>query len=353
MSTVSINLKPVSGFCIKSTTIYTPSQSSLDSNHASIPVPIGYKVFINIAWDPNVPSPPAGSEEIIQRAMKGDGVDNQISDGWYVPVFVSDGRQDKDKAGNPSLVFDCIYNSSLKSRTLTNPEFKIFLVELALQRLEAQTSLVLSRQIGTPNIASKGKLLPRTVSMPAFLFGNSAISQTVTASVPGGPLIQEVAPEAPLITSQEQPFNKQTKGILKSDSSSQQAIPSIRKANSPSHVRSPWSWSKEHNNDRLAIVISVPSIAPSIIAHATLDVEPRRFILTIPDFPVLDVNLNLSDAEIVSRAQSATSMSLHSESEGAGMEPNNTLTLKRQRDLDVDGATAEWNITKSILVLTV
>lgn len=46
-------------------------------------------------------------------------------------------------------------------------------------------------------------------------------------------------------------------------------------------------------------------------------------------------------------------MSLHSESEGAGMEPNNTLTLKRQRDLDVDGATAEWNITKSILVLTV
>lgn len=31
-------------------------------------------------------------------------------------------------AGNPSLVFDCIYNSSLKSRTLTNPEFKIFLV---------------------------------------------------------------------------------------------------------------------------------------------------------------------------------------------------------------------------------
>lgn len=99
MSTVSINLKPASGFCIKSTTIYTPSQSSLDSNHASIPVPIGYKVFINIAWDPNVPSPPAGSEEIIQRAMKGDGVDNQISDGWYVPVFVSDGRQDKDKGG--------------------------------------------------------------------------------------------------------------------------------------------------------------------------------------------------------------------------------------------------------------
>lgn len=31
-------------------------------------------------------------------------------------------------AGKPSLVFDCIYNSGVKARTLRDPEFKVFLV---------------------------------------------------------------------------------------------------------------------------------------------------------------------------------------------------------------------------------
>jgi hypothetical protein len=42
-------------------------------------------------------------------------------------------------------------------------------IELALQRIEAQTSLVLSRQIGTPNIVAKGKLEPRRVWVPAWI----------------------------------------------------------------------------------------------------------------------------------------------------------------------------------------
>lgn len=63
------------------------------------------------------------------------------------------------------------------------------------------------------------------------------------------------------------------------------------------------------------------------------------------------MNLDLSDAEIVSLASSVTSVSLHGTSEEAGMEPSNTLTLKRQRDLDVDGANAEWNIAEGVLFL--
>lgn len=47
--------------------------------------------------------------------------------------------------------------------------FLISCAELALQRIEAQTPLVLSRQISTPNITSKGTLHPRTVSIPTFL----------------------------------------------------------------------------------------------------------------------------------------------------------------------------------------
>jgi hypothetical protein len=91
---------------------------------------------------------------------------------------------------------------------------------------------------------------------------------------------------------------------------------------------------------------------PLAIARATLDMEPRRFILNIPDFPTLDVNLDLSDAEIVSLASSSTSLTLHGASEEAGTESNNILTLKRQRDFDVDNVNAEWKVADSILVVT-
>jgi hypothetical protein len=121
--------------------------------------------------------------------------------------------------------------------------------ELGLQRLEAQTSLVLSRQIGTPNIASKGKLFPRTVSIPSFLAGDSSVSRTTVR-----PLIQEVAPEA---TPKEHPFNKKIKGILKSDWSQKHSTPSNHKASSSRHTPT-WSWSRK--GDRLAIVILVPSL---------------------------------------------------------------------------------------------
>ena len=32
------------------------------------------------------------------------------------------------KAGNPSIVFDCIYNPSIKSGTLRDPDFKLFII---------------------------------------------------------------------------------------------------------------------------------------------------------------------------------------------------------------------------------
>ncbi|KAH0579754.1 Protein interacting with Hsp90 1 [Termitomyces sp. J132] len=315
MST-TIQLEPVAGFCIKSTVNDAP-------NH-------GLKVFVNIAWDPHVPQPPPGSELRIRRAMLGHDVDDPNPDAWYVPVVVSDGRQDKDKAGKPALVFDCVYNTSLKSRTLTDPEFKLFIVELALQRIEAQTSLVLSRQIGTPNIVSKGKLLPRTVNIPSSLLTEGSTHSILPAPSTTHQLIQEVSP--PVAPSSTKP-----KGILKSASTSTLK----ERSSTPT-----WSWSKD--GTKIQIKISLPNLPRALIEHATLDIEPRRFILHVPDYPVFDINLGLSDAEIVATAASRTSASLH---DGNGTEPNNTLTLKRQRPLDVDGATSEWRLADNMLVI--
>lgn len=101
-----IELQPVAGFCIKTTTvqpaIYTPFASPkpphvLEPPPSSLPIPKGQKIFVNIAWDSNVPPPPPGNEQTIQRAMHGDELDERNPDAWYVPVVVSRGRQDKDK----------------------------------------------------------------------------------------------------------------------------------------------------------------------------------------------------------------------------------------------------------------
>jgi hypothetical protein len=64
MSKVPVSLKPIAGFCIKSTTLQPaalkvasavpPGPNSLEPQSASIAVPIHRKIFINIAWDAQV-----------------------------------------------------------------------------------------------------------------------------------------------------------------------------------------------------------------------------------------------------------------------------------------------------------
>ncbi|KAJ7631993.1 pre-RNA processing PIH1/Nop17-domain-containing protein [Mycena polygramma] len=320
MSKIPVSLKPIPGFCIKSTTLSSavlkssaaPGPNSLEST--SISVPIHRKIFINVAWDAQVPPPPEGNEDAIQRAMNGE--DEHLNpDAWFVPVIVSEPRQDTDKSGKPSLVFDCIYHISIRSRTVRDPAFKIFIQELALQRIEAQTSLVLSRQISTPNIASKGKLLPRTVLIPSFL-----------PTGPKKPLIEEVSPTATL---DGRKSDASTKGILK-PATSAPAPPTT--ATAP--ARPTWSWLKT-TAGALEITIQIPSLTRALVAETTLDLEPRRLILSVPAHPPLDINLGVSDAEIAAKS----------------VAPDAALMLKRAREFNVETATAEWHVSNGMLVV--
>lgn len=188
-------------------------------------------------------------------------------------------------------MFDCIFSASLKPRALRSPEFKTFLVgksspalilprcpipnpldpfiniptsppppphprppppELAFQRIETQYGVQLSRQIGTPNIAAKGKLAPRTVSVPTALLApapslasaSSPLSVDAPPSKPGKPLIEEVSVPAPA-----------AKGILKAPPSGTEkgnaVVPSL-------------SWTKT-DDGRLRIALSVPHLVrPSL-----------------------------------------------------------------------------------------
>ncbi|KAG5646149.1 hypothetical protein DXG03_004202 [Asterophora parasitica] len=351
-SRTAIALKPTAGFCIKTSTIQpgiftpapTPQSNVLEPKTSPVPVPAGLKVFVNIAWDVNVPPPPQGSEDAIQHAMHGEDVDERNPEGWYVPVVVSNGRQDVDK-------------------------------ELALQRIEAQTALALSRQIGTPNIAAKGKLVPRTVLVPSSLLVPSSPSSSLapSASSKGGkatagsatakPLIQEVeVTSATTLESTSSPAatvsgSGKPKGILKPTKAAT-GLTSTTPAPHPTfkapqaHTKPTWTWTKSKDGGGLEIRVSVPALTHAQIAQATLDIEPRRFVLSLPShpIPVLDVNLALSDAEIVvqSSTEERTSASLH---DGTDAAPNNALTLKRQRNFDVDGVRAEWRVQEGALFI--
>ncbi|KAF7317950.1 S5A-REDUCTASE domain-containing protein [Mycena kentingensis (nom. inval.)] len=196
--------------------------------------------------------------------MRGeDASDSQ----WFVPVVVSDPREDVDKAGKPCLVFDCIFNSGVKSLSLRDPLFKTYIQELSLQRIEAQTSLLLSREITTPNIASKGKLLPRTALIPD------------TLPPPTKPLIEEIPPVPP------------PKGILK---------PSTQSLPLPVTT---WSWSKMPESGTIEISFPVPLLTRALISRTTVDIEARRVLVFVPSSPPLsiDVNVDVSDAEITAR----------------------------------------------------
>ena len=76
------------------------------------------------------------------------------------------------------------------------------------------------------------------------------------------------------------------------------------------------------------------------VSHATLDLEPRRLILRIPSLYALDLDLDAPDSTL--RAQLASLPDVVQE---------HALMLKRQNDLDVEGARAEWTVAEGVLVV--
>ena len=137
-ATIQVDLSPRPGFCVKSSALDSAVckvSARPDGKHTgvsaalladTINVPKGMKVFVNVAWDANVPPPPEGSEEAIQKTMSGEqDVDEEAlanGHGWFVPVVVSDPRSDVDK-GEMKLLTVSFYSVTLSvfSRSVEVP----------------------------------------------------------------------------------------------------------------------------------------------------------------------------------------------------------------------------------------
>lgn len=275
---VAVALNPVPGFCVKSrATNDTLIRLSASDQPPGVHVKQGLKIFVNIAWDSNVPPPPPGSEDVVHRAMQGLHIDESNPDlAWFVPIVLSGARQDSDKGRYYSHAVkivptdplsishtrsitdsfrqrDSQPSSSIASSTrplnlapsetptsrasssvfplpnISFPLSSLSTLELALQRVEAQTTLVLSRQIGIPNIASKGKLQSRRVSVPVALYPNYQASPT---------LVEEIS-------------DRSTSALVKAPP---EGVPKITsKTGVPA-----WSWTQEDSSIR--IVFDVPGV---------------------------------------------------------------------------------------------
>lgn len=144
--------------------------------------------------------------------------------------------------------------------------------ELALQRIEAESSLLLSRTLGTPNIPSKGALQPRTVSVPAALFPPSHPLRQAALAAPAKKLIEEiVSPSTPPPTPPPAASAPPKKGILKNtargnagarpDAAGPTTAPDAgtRTAQDLALETPEWSWTPR-DDGRLCIAIGVPKL---------------------------------------------------------------------------------------------
>jgi len=166
---------------------------------------------------------------------------------WFVPMIVGDLREDRDKAGGDCVVCDCIFNDSMVDWTTKDIDFKKFVVELAVQRVEEKHSMVLDRStLAFPNLRSKGPLNPRVVTIPK--------GPTASTSNSTGPKIEEVS-------------NGAKSGIAPT-----------------------WRWMEE--DDHIRIIVDVPKLTRALHAQSTLDLEPRRLILRVGEVYHLDVALD-------------------------------------------------------------
>ncbi|EJU00204.1 hypothetical protein DACRYDRAFT_108951 [Dacryopinax primogenitus] len=260
-----------------------------------IDVPAGRKTFINVCWDEHIPPPADVPESTKQRAMQGE------ENTWGVPHVVGDGRTDEDRAdrtapaaGHPALVFDTIFHPSLSARAKSDLVFREFIKQIAIGSVEDKSGLSLSREASIPKLASKGVLLPRTAIVPVPVPKRSI---EVLSDTPDTPFlaVDPSSSSSTLPGPASTALTAVTGGADADDSEKQ--VPS-------------WRWEEADNGMGVRIVTRAQH------PKTTLDLEPRRLILSSPAFATLDTSLS---------------------------------TLPR--DLDVHGAHAEYNLLEHELVL--
>ncbi|KAJ3260665.1 hypothetical protein HK103_000297 [Boothiomyces macroporosus] len=126
---------PQKGFVLK-------TQTMEESNY-----PSQTKVFINVCYSDEIPSPPLLPQDQILKLIA-----DQDNSKYRVPMSCSKARNDVDKKGKVCIVYDVCINT-VPYKMCENEQFKTFIIELCLEWLEENL----------PKMASKGQLVPHYI----------------------------------------------------------------------------------------------------------------------------------------------------------------------------------------------
>lgn len=252
-------------------------------------------------------------------------------------------------------MFDAVFNQAVKRLVAQDTEFKAFIIggvprprtrllspanvpcpcpcpcvrvmaavpgctELALQQIETQTPLVLSRQIGTPNIASKGVPRTREVLLPT------------AARPPPPPLIEELpgggASSAQTPTDDDDRARPRlptpawtctrtdVDGVRRRRITVQ--VPKLVRVSSFSLALADRAYRTRSLTGRCT------RQTRALVTGATLDIEARRMMLRVPSLCALELDVG----------------ALGDDGGAAGTD-----------ELDVDGARAEWRVREGVIVV--
>ncbi|GJJ67993.1 hypothetical protein EMPS_00339 [Entomortierella parvispora] len=161
INTLMTELLPVAGFVVETRTTKASGQ-----------VPIGTElkefskdtpIFINICHADSMPKPTPAvvSEEEIQKAI------NAVEGATYqVPFQLSPPREYQNKSNKTYLVVDACIHTQPYKRTETDLDFKLYIMELAMEWVEEKCRMDLSRSFSLPDVKSKDELKARSVILP-------------------------------------------------------------------------------------------------------------------------------------------------------------------------------------------
>ncbi|KAF9566861.1 hypothetical protein EC968_003561 [Mortierella alpina] len=153
------DITPVPGFVVQTVTTGESSK-----------VPIGSKitsfgkdtvVFINVCFSDLMPKPSNTTEAEIQKAINAEEGTT-----YQVPFQLSPPREYRDSVARSYLVVDaCIHTESYK-RAEKDFDYKLYIMELAMEWVEEKCRVELSRNFQLPNMKSKDELKKRSVILP-------------------------------------------------------------------------------------------------------------------------------------------------------------------------------------------
>lgn len=108
------------------------------------------KLFINVCISPDIPLPPQKYDPPATYQLI---MENQ----WEIPIVTSEEREDTDKKGQLSYVYDCVINLEAMNWVHRDPQLREILMEWCMESVEVRSDLVLDReQVTIPKMVSKG-----------------------------------------------------------------------------------------------------------------------------------------------------------------------------------------------------